>query len=52
MKYICTICGYTYDPEKGDPENGIAPDTPWEGVDEDFVCPDCGVGKDMFEPEG
>ena len=50
MKYVCP-CGYVYDEEKGDPENGIAPGTKWEDVPEDFVCPICGLGKDMFEAE-
>ena len=50
-KYVCTICGYVYDEAKGDPDNGIAPGTKWEDVAEDFVCPLCGVGKDMFEEE-
>lgn len=48
-KYTCTICGYVYDPAEGDPENGIEPGTPWEQVSEDYLCPLCGVGKDMFE---
>lgn len=48
-KYICTVCSYEYDPEKGDPDQGIAPGTPWEDVPEDYVCPECGVGKDLFE---
>lgn len=48
-KYICTTCDYVYDPEAGAPEDGIAPGTAWEDLPEDFVCPDCGVGKDMFE---
>ena len=43
-KYICTICEYVYDPEQGDPENGIEPGTAF-----DWVCPLCGVGKDEFE---
>ncbi len=43
--------GYVYDPEIGDPDNGIAPGTPWEDVPEDWVCPTCGLGKDMFEEE-
>jgi rubredoxin len=50
-KYVCTVCGYVYDPEAGCPEQGIAPGTPWEEVKDDFVCPMCGVGKDMFEKE-
>ena len=40
-KYICP-CGYVYDPEKGDPDNGVAPGTAWENVPEDWVCPVCG----------
>ena len=51
-KYVCTVCGYIYDPEIGDPENGIAPGTPFEELPEDWVCPICGVGKDNFEEEG
>lgn len=48
-KYECIACGYIYDPEVGDPDAGIAPDTPFEDLPEDWVCPDCGVGKDQFE---
>ena len=51
MKYVCTVCGWEYDEEQGVPEKGIAPGTPWENVPEDFECPLCGVGKDMFEAE-
>ena len=40
-----------YDPEIGDPDNGVAPGTPWEEVPEDWVCPLCGVGKDQFSAE-
>lgn len=50
-KYVCAICGYVYDPEKGEPDSGVAPGTKWEDVSEDFVCPLCGVGKDQFEKE-
>jgi rubredoxin len=49
-KYECLACGYVYDPEVGDPEAGIPPGTPFEDLPEDWVCPECGVGKDMFEP--
>lgn len=49
-KYACP-CGYVYDPELGDPENGIAPGTAWEDVPEDWECPVCGLGKDVFEEE-
>jgi len=48
-KYVCTACGYIYDPAEGDPDGGIAPGTPFEDIPEDWVCPICGVGKDMFE---
>lgn len=50
-KYVCTVCGYVYDPEVGIPEEGIAPGTAFEDLPEDFVCPVCGVGKDLFEEE-
>ena len=49
-KYVCP-CGYVYDPAAGDPEHGVAPGTPWEQVTEDWVCPMCGMGKDVFEQE-
>lgn len=48
-KYICAICGFIYDEEKGLPEDNIAPGTKWEDIDEDWYCPDCGVGKEDFE---
>lgn len=47
-KYICDVCGWIYDPELGDPANGVAPGTPFEDLPEDWVCPECGVGKEMF----
>ena len=50
-KYVCTVCGYVYDPAEGDPDNGVAPGTAFEDVPEDWVCPVCAVAKDMFEPE-
>ncbi|MBN2252139.1 MAG: rubredoxin [Kosmotogaceae bacterium] len=50
MKYRCTICGYIYDPEIGDPDNGVDPGTTFEDVSEDWVCPLCGASKDDFEP--
>ena len=49
-KYECLACGYIYDPEAGDPDAGIPPGTPFEDLPEDWVCPECGAGKDMFEP--
>ncbi len=50
-KWVCTICGYVYNPAEGDPENGIDPGTPWEDVPSDWVCPVCGASKDDFEKE-
>ena len=50
MKYACP-CGYEYDENKGNPDNGIAPGTKWEDLPEDYVCPLCGLGKDMFEKQ-
>lgn len=47
-KYVCEPCGYEYDPEVGDPDNGIAPGTAFEDLPEDWVCPICGMGKDVF----
>lgn len=48
-KWRCTICGYIYDPEKGDPDQGIEPGTPFEELPDNWVCPLCGAPKDMFE---
>ena len=48
-KYRCTVCGYIYDPAQGDAAGGIPAGTPFEKLPDDWVCPECGVGKDMFE---
>jgi rubredoxin-NAD+ reductase len=48
MTYVCDVCGYEYNEENGDPENGIPAGTKWGDLPEDFVCPLCGVGKDEF----
>jgi rubredoxin len=50
-KYVCTICGYVYDPQAGDPDNDVAPGTKWEDVPEEWTCPICGAAKDDFEKE-
>ena len=50
-KYVCTVCGYVYDPALGDPESDIAPGTGFDDLPDDWVCPVCGAGKDQFEPE-
>ncbi len=49
-KYMCSICGYVYDPDLGDPGNNIDPGTPFEELPEDWVCPLCRKGKDKFSP--
>ena len=48
-KYLCTVCEYVYNPELGDPEAGVAPGTSFEDLPEDWVCPLCGMGKEVFE---
>jgi rubredoxin len=50
-KWKCTVCGYVYDPEVGDPDGGIPAGTPFESLPEDWVCPICGATKDQFEKE-
>ncbi|HEY74847.1 MAG TPA: rubredoxin [Thermoflexia bacterium] len=50
QKWECTICGYVYDPAVGDPDSGIPSGTTFEELPDDWVCPDCGAMKDMFEP--
>lgn len=49
-KYRCTICGYVYDPESGDPQNDIEPGIPFDDLPDDWRCPVCGVSKDDFTP--
>ena len=48
MRYVCKVCGWEYDEALGDENEGIAPGTKFEDLPESFVCPLCGVGKDMF----
>ncbi len=48
-KYECTVCGYIYDPEEGDPEGGIEQGTPFEDLPDDWICPACGASKEEFE---
>jgi len=48
-KYKCSVCGYIYDPELGDPDGGIKPGTPFEEIPDDWVCPVCGAAKSQFE---
>jgi rubredoxin len=48
-RYRCLICDYMYDPEAGDPENGVAPGTAFEDLPADWVCPLCGADQSNFE---
>ncbi len=50
MRYICTCCGYIYDPEKGDEMNGVAPNVPFDSLPEGWVCPLCYAAVDNFDP--
>jgi rubredoxin len=50
QKYQCQICGYIYDPAEGDPDNKVPPNTPFDKLPADWVCPICGAGKDQFSP--
>lgn len=50
-RWVCEPCGYVYDPEVGDPDNGIEPGTAFEDLPDDWVCPVCGVDKTFFEKE-
>ena len=49
QKWVCTVCGYVYDPAAGDSAGGVQPGTPFENLPADWVCPVCGAGKDDFE---
>ena len=48
-KYLCVVCGYIYDEEKGDPDSNLPPGTRFEDIPEDWVCPDCGATWEDFE---
>ena len=50
-KYVCGICGYVYDPTKGDSESNIPPGVPFNKLPDEWVCPICGANKDEFSPE-
>ena len=49
-KYKCEVCGHIYDPAAGDPDNGIAAGTAFEDLPDNWVCPVCGEGKEVFNP--
>ncbi len=47
---LCTVCQWIYDPALGEPDQLVAPGTPWARVPDSFLCPGCGIGKEVFEP--
>lgn len=49
-QFICSLCGMIYDEAKGDPDSGLPPGTRFADIPDDWMCPDCGVNKEMFEP--
>jgi rubredoxin len=48
-KWECTVCGYIYDPREGDPDADIQPGTKFQNLPDDWVCPECGADKSMFQ---
>ena len=48
-KYECQVCGWVYDPAKGDPDGGIRPGVPFEELPAGWTCPVCGAGKEEFK---
>ena len=50
-KYVCDVCGWVYDEAEGYADANIAPGTKFEDLPDDFACPLCAVGKDMFSEE-
>ncbi|WDV46254.1 rubredoxin [Clostridiaceae bacterium M8S5] len=50
-EYVCMPCGWVYDPAIGDPDSDIEPGVPFEELPNDYVCPVCGAGLEMFEPK-
>lgn len=49
-RYVCTQCGYVYDPEQGDPMNNIPPGTSFEQLPAAWVCPMCYAPPALFDP--
>lgn len=48
-RWECIVCGFIYEEKIGLPAEGIPAGTAWEDIPEDWMCPDCGVGKSDFE---
>ncbi len=47
-RYICLLCGYTYDPRRGDPKSGVEPGTPGDKLPREWVCPVCKADQNSF----
>lgn len=45
----CSVCQWIYDPAKGEPNQQVQPGTPWSEVPDDFLCPECSLGKEVFD---
>ncbi|MDX9745136.1 MAG: rubredoxin [Syntrophales bacterium] len=52
VRFVCKVCGYVYDPVKGDPDNGVEAGTSFEAIPDTWTCPICGAPKKDFSPEG
>ncbi len=50
-KYVCEVCNYVYDPQVGDPKNGIDSGTDFKDLPDDWECPPCSASKGAFEIE-
>lgn len=50
QKMVCTVCNWVYDPAMGEPNQGVAVGTCWSDISATFLCPECGLGKEVFEP--
>jgi rubredoxin len=50
QQYQCQVCGYIYDPAQGDPDNNVPPNTPFDTLPREWVCPICGASQDQFKP--
>jgi rubredoxin len=50
-KYVCSVCGYVYDPKVGDLEDGVLKKTAFKDLSPDWDCPQCGAAQDLFEKD-
>jgi rubredoxin len=50
-RFVCTRCGYVYDPDNGDPQSDVPAGTPFDRLPDEWVCPQCYAEHDAFDPE-